>query len=198
MQFRDQLKQALALDHPYPVRLFTPNAKAAVLVLWALDRELRPHLLLTKRTDTVATHRGQVAFPGGAVEVGDLDFTQTALRESFEEVGVESEPVEILGWMPPFVTTSYFEVTPVIGFHSTPVHQIELKQNDHEIAAVFWAALSTLADSANQKTIDFTTASGVKVKTPGYQVGDHLVWGATAYLVQNFLQRLELVSKKTE
>ena len=193
--FRELLKRALALDHPYPVRLFEPKALAGVLVLWAFDDSGIPNLLLTKRTETVATHRGQVAFPGGMTESTDADSIQAALREAREEVGLDSSGVDVLGVLPSFVTTSFFDVTPVVAIHERLVRELVLTINEWEIDSIFWAPLATLQEQRFQKNIPYTTASGLVVQTPSFQVGEFLVWGATAYLVQNLIERLERVTK---
>ena len=89
--------------------------QAAVLVP-IVFRQGGPRLLFTKRTTTVATHKGQVSFPGGAREPGDADAVGTALRESAEEIGLDPALVEIAGLLDDFTTLSGFAVTPVVGF----------------------------------------------------------------------------------
>src|SRR4051794_11190723 len=97
----EQIKRAVSLEHPHserPPKDAEKNSRpAAVLILLARDGAGRLNLLITRRTETVETHKGQMAFPGGMVEAGDPDLTFTALRETEEEVGISRADVTVLG-----------------------------------------------------------------------------------------------------
>ena len=106
----EQVRQALA---EYAPRHIDDDATipAAVLIL-VYDRDGEAHVLFTERTDQVEHHKGQVSFPGGAFDDDDGDLEQTALRETYEEIGVRPEEVEIIGPLDDIVTASNFRVTP--------------------------------------------------------------------------------------
>ena len=102
-RFREQVIQAMRADRVVLDR--TDLTRSAVL-LPIIDRDGEPHLILTRRTMTVAAHKGQVSLPGGAVEPEDRDITETALREAMEEIGLEPNLVEVVGLLDDSVTTT--------------------------------------------------------------------------------------------
>ena len=110
---------------------------AAVLVPLFL-REDEPWLLLTRRTEQLKKHSGEISFPGGGAEEQDSDFWQTALRETEEEVGVPPEMVRIVGRLDDYVTGTGFVVAPVVGMISPPY---PVNPDPFEVADVFEAAL---------------------------------------------------------
>ena len=106
---------------------------AAVLIplVW-YDEEW--HLLFTRRTDTVESHKGQVSFPGGACDEGETTPEQTALREADEEIGIQPADVKVLGRLSNLVTITYFRVTPVVGVVRWPA---VFRVAAHEVARIF-------------------------------------------------------------
>src|SRR2546425_13341591 len=102
------------LDHP-------EAAPAAVLIL-VQDKDGEPHVLFTERTHQVEHHKGQICFPGGACDETDDSLEATALRETFEEIGVRPEHVRIIGQLDDMVTISNFRVTPYVGLLSSPTN----------------------------------------------------------------------------
>ena len=101
----------------FPTILFQGDFHCRSAVLMAIsERELGPSLLLTKRTTNVSTHKGQVSFPGGRREVFDRNMEETALRETFEEVGIDSKSVELAGRLNDYLSVTCSLVTPFIGF----------------------------------------------------------------------------------
>jgi 8-oxo-dGTP pyrophosphatase MutT (NUDIX family) len=141
--------------------------------------------VLTKRTETVRHHKGQVSFPGGSFEPADGDLLYTALRESYEEVGIRPAHVEILGRLDDLSTfsTSY-TISPFVGvipypypFHPDPV----------EVAHVFDAPLTLLADPAVRRRYVRTRDDGARLEDYEFHVDGHVIWGATARIIQHFL-----------
>src|SRR5690606_1071486 len=120
--FREKLHAALAMQLHYDERrLLSGGRSAGVLVLFGASREsLRePSLLITRRTDSVGSHKGQMAFPGGMSEPeelasGQAGIARTALRETHEEVGIPPSAVELVGALPELTTITDFRVTPVV------------------------------------------------------------------------------------
>lgn len=162
-----------------------PRCAAVLIPLTWFENEW--HLLYTRRTDRVETHKGQVSFPGGACDPGEQTPEQTALREADEEVGIQPQDVRILGKLSPMITISSYRVTPVVGVISWPyAFRVEYA----EVARVFTMPLSWLADKSNRW----------EFKLPGRPYGlivyhpynSELLWGATAVMTDIFLNTLEL------
>ncbi len=158
---------------------------AAVLVpmLW-FDTEW--HLLYTRRTDRVESHKGQVSFPGGACDDGEATPFETALREAEEEIGVLPAHVRILGRLTNLLTISNYRVTPVVGVIPWPyVFQVA----NTEVARVFTIPLGWLADASNRWQFGIP---GTKRTVVCYHPYDgELLWGATARITVDFLKALE-------
>jgi 8-oxo-dGTP pyrophosphatase MutT (NUDIX family) len=188
--FLKRLEAACALDVPYTERL--PRAggtPAAVLMLLGVEKDVEdPSILITRRTDTVETHKGQMAFPGGMGERGETDI-ETALRETEEEVGIPREKIKIMGRLPEFVTVTDFTVTPIVGVLESPVADTPLRFSPDEIAEALWVPLSTLksADCYRREWVEY---GGARFPIHAYYVGRHRIWGATGSMIQNFLVRL--------
>lgn len=161
---------------------------AAVLVPLYVDAgEL--WTVLTKRTDTLPSHRSQIAFPGGGLELGE-DPWSAALRESHEEVGIEPKRVLRLGELDEGETPAGFRVIPCVGAVPFPY---EMSPNEDEIAEVFSLPLSAFANPrlVEERTIK---VNGVERDLRIYHIGSRQIWGLTARILQNLLIRLGLES----
>ncbi len=146
------------------------------------------HLLYTRRSDNLINHRGQVAFPGGGWEVGDDDLESTALRETWEEIGVRPEHVQVLGKLPALGLISHYLVTPVVGMIPWPY---DLHVFATEVARVFSVPLAWLANQANFYTSTMI-AEGKTFEISYYQLFDgEKIWGATAHMTHQFLHLLQ-------
>ncbi|MGJ7439799.1 NUDIX hydrolase [Aquipuribacter sp. MA13-6] len=155
--------------------------RAAVLVLLgdATGDGSAPDVLLTRRSDSLASHPGQVAFPGGRRDPEDADDTATALREAAEEVGVDPGSVHVLGttpalWVPP----SSHQVVPVVGWWHAPgpVGVVD----PLEVAQVVRVPVAELVDPANRVGVRYPAGRG---SGPGFLAGGLFVWGFTAGLL---------------
>lgn len=164
-----------------------PFRSAAVLVpLVCLDGYW--HLVFTARTETVQDHKGQVSFPGGAVEAEDADRATTALREAYEEIGLQPGDVRILGYMEDMATVSGFIVTPVVGTFSWPY---PFRLSLDEVRRVFTIPLAWLAESEHWEERDFTSFNGVNRKALFYQLYDgETLWGITARITLSLIEML--------
>ncbi|MGO4504834.1 MULTISPECIES: CoA pyrophosphatase [unclassified Dyella] len=162
----------------------TPRRPAAVLV--GVRDGVQPRLVLTVRTDHLQDHAGQVAFPGGRTDPGDADAIATALRESEEEIGLESRLVTPLGFLDRFETISGYSVTPVVARIDGDAR---LYPAPAEVAEVFEVPLSFFLEPRNLKryTMDFR---GHRRDMVEFVHGGHRIWGATAAMVFNLLQRM--------
>ncbi|MBS0346288.1 MAG: CoA pyrophosphatase [Proteobacteria bacterium] len=164
-----------------------PLTPAAVLVPVVL-RQQAPTVLLTRRTDHLHHHPGQVSFPGGRVEASDTSPIDTALRETEEEIGLVRDKVELLGCLPQYRTGTGFDVTPVVGLVSPP---LDLVLDAFEVAEAFEVPLSFLLDSANHR-LHSVEVRGVNREYYAMPYGDYFIWGATAGMLvslHRFLRR---------
>jgi len=159
---------------------------AAVLVplVW---HDAEWHLLLTRRTDIVESHKGQVSFPGGACDEGETTPEQTALREAEEEIGIQREHVRVLGRLANLVTITYFRVTPVVGVVRWPA---VFRVGENEVARIFTMPLGWLANPANRWQFELPGTRRTLIAFHPYD--GELLWGATARMTVDFLTVLGL------
>lgn len=159
--------------------------RAAVLVpLYEADGEV--FVLLTRRTDTVEHHKGQISFPGGAADP-DEDLSDTALRETFEETGIPAEAVRLLGRLPDVeVLVSGFRVTPYVGVVPYPY---PLRLNADEIEEVLRVPLAAFRDPANLRMED-REREGRTYRVYLYSYAGQTVWGATARIMKHLVDLL--------
>lgn len=179
----------LAGYQPRPTAVATSDARdAAVLVLLA-DHLGEAHVVLTRRTDTVEHHKGQISFPGGARHGADEDLALTALRETWEEIGVHPHDVELIGRLDEIVTVSNFRVAPFVGvLKHTPY---PYAPSPIEVAEVLEVPLRHLLDPANKVYEPRVAWSGGPTVSPAYWWNGHRIWGATARMLERFLDLLE-------
>ncbi|MFZ9596557.1 MAG: NUDIX hydrolase [Bdellovibrionia bacterium] len=216
-EFKKKVVSALALDLHYSDRVhreledhFQGQAVlASVLVLFGLLHRTPqpvPALLFTQRTETVASHPGQMAFPGGRVEPHETsDPKQAALRESWEEVGIPQDQVEVLGRLPSLYTVTGYFIEPWVGFLKLPVDEVPLRLAPEETAAAVWIPLDQLMKSASLLTHSSNHSEAQGYKKEWIQAGslqypidvfyyqNHRIWGATGAMTKNLLDRLSQV-----
>lgn len=157
---------------------------AAVLVPLVV-RACGVTVLLTRRTDHLQHHPGQISFPGGRVEQTDASAVMTALRETEEEIGLTPEHVELLGELPEYFTGTGFKVTPVVGLVHPP---FRLALDAFEVAEVFEVPLAFLLDPANHKRHSMVYR-GRQREYWAMPWKGYYIWGATAGMLVS-LQRL--------
>lgn len=150
---------------------------AAVLAPLYEDDDGEIRVVLTKRPETMPTHAGHIAFPGGRPDPGDDGPVDTALREAHEEVGIERSQVEVLGFLPPIDTVEFsLLVVPVVGRISTP---LGLVPSEREVAKVYTPLLADLADNSRWWSVPW---NGWEVWY--YDLEGDTLWGATARMVR--------------
>jgi len=160
----------------------TENPKKASVLILLFPEEDDIHFFLTKRTDTVEHHKGQVSLPGGTCEKNE-EIYQTALRETEEEIGVDSNQVKIIGKLTPFFTPiSGFIVHPFIGWCN---ERPETKKQLEEVHELFTASLSDLIDDRLLKTEKWLLR-GYEAKVPYFDFTGHKVWGITGAILCEF------------
>lgn len=158
---------------------------AAVLIP-LIERDQGFHVLLTRRTQTLRSHAGQISFPGGRIEPDDASVEAAALRESREEIGLPPERVEIVGRLGCWRTMTGYIVYPVVGLISLPV---ALKPDPGEVAEIFEVPLSFLLDPANYKP-HVVERDGRRYELVAMPYGEYYIWGATAAMLYNLYHSL--------
>ncbi len=160
---------------------------AAVLVPLTYYRD-EWHILFTRRTDRVESHKGQVSFPGGACDEGETAPEQTALREAEEEIGIVPADVQILGRLGRMVTVSNFQVSPIVGVIPWPY---VFRMAGVEVARIFTIPLLWLANRSNYW--EFSLHESDRSLIAYHPYDGELLWGATARMTVNFLKTLEFL-----
>jgi 8-oxo-dGTP pyrophosphatase MutT (NUDIX family) len=157
--------------------------KAGVLVLLYPWRK-RTYLTLTIRTDSVFHHKNQISFPGGQNEPGE-SIQETALRETYEELGLPPEFIRTIGELTPlYVPPSNFCIYPIVGtMQERPVYKVR----SMEVAEVIETPLDHLLDKRNLRK-EIWTRGQKEVKVPFYYFGGYKIWGATAMILAEFLE----------
>jgi 8-oxo-dGTP pyrophosphatase MutT (NUDIX family) len=187
----ERLRAALAtpaaappLEGDLPELRATASLAAAVLI--AITDRPQPGVILTVRRDTLRTHAGQIAFPGGRLDPGE-SASEAAVREAHEELLLDPGEVEIVGVLEPYRTVTGFVVTPVVGVVAP---DLPLTPHEQEVADWFEASLAFLLDPANQH---YRSALFQGVTRHYYEIiwNERRIWGATAAMIVNFSRRLQ-------
>ncbi len=182
----------VVLEKSYSTR--TEVSRASVLVPIVLRGPLhdQPTVLLTQRTESMSTHSGQIAFPGGRSDPMDADAAATALRESHEEVGLATEFVQVLGQLPTYLTGSAYAITPVVAF----VHPgFTLVANPLEVAEIFEVPLEFLMNPSNHRRHEVrwrdSNRQWFSMPYSDLETGkEHFIWGVTAGILRNLYRFL--------
>ena len=146
------------------------------------------HAVFTRRRDDLRRHAGEISFPGGRQDEPDEDLRVTALRESEEEIGLPREDVELIGALPPVGTfVTGYKIHPFVGIIRSG-HR--WTPQPKEVEEILELSLRALVDGYESKRL---LRKGVPIKTPTYTVDKSFVWGATARIVQELLERLRPV-----
>jgi 8-oxo-dGTP pyrophosphatase MutT (NUDIX family) len=165
------------------------NTRMAAVLVPLIHKEGEWQLLFTRRSAELVEHSGEVSFPGGSVEKEDHDFVQTALRETWEEVGIPASKIEILGDLKLFQTVSNYCLKPVVGVVDWP---LPLTLNPPEVERAFSIPLAWLADRANWREVLWQSRNGEMVPVVIYEPFDgEKLWGITARIAQEFLTRIQ-------
>ena len=162
----------------------SPLTPSAVLV--PIVRHPDPTLLLTRRTDHLSRHAGQVAFPGGRASEDDTSLIATALRETEEEIGIRSDLVTVAGFLETYETGTGYAILPVVGFLE---EGFTVVPDVNEVAEVFEVPLAFLLDPANRERERVFWQDRWR-EFYAFRYGSHYIWGATAAMLVNFLDKL--------
>ncbi|MHB8483644.1 MAG: NUDIX hydrolase [Nitrospiria bacterium] len=162
-----------------------PHLISASVLLPLYEKEAELFLLFTRRTERVEHHKGQISFPGGMRDPEDQDSASTAIRETWEEVGINPASIEIVGELDDHVTVSGFNISPFVGKVSYP---FSLKICEEELSEVFSVPLSFFLDRSNCRKEFLLDEDGYKREFYVFQYRQYRIWGATASITQNFIQ----------
>jgi 8-oxo-dGTP pyrophosphatase MutT (NUDIX family) len=167
--------------------LSVPGRRLAAVLLPLYHHNGDYGVLFTKRSHTVYYHRGQISFPGGGYEAHDASLQHTALRESAEEIGLRPADVQILGQLDDLLTTnSNYLVRPFVGIIPYPY---PFQLDDRETAYLIEVPLSFLRQH-NPATEELRDYEGRTVQSYFFDYGEHIIWGATAKILKQFLDLL--------
>ncbi|WP_373237768.1 CoA pyrophosphatase [Cohaesibacter celericrescens] len=160
------------------------HLKDAAVLIPIVDRGNEASIILTQRTDHLASHAGQIAFPGGKVDDHDASAEGAALREADEEIGLKPEFVDVFGYMRPYVSSTGFRIFPVL---CTVREGFELVANPGEVADIFEVPLRFLMDPDNhqRKSAEWRGKMRHYFAMP---YGDYYIWGVTAGILRNLYE----------
>ena len=172
----------------FPFTINKTKPAAVLLLLYPNDNQI--FFYLTKRTENLKYHKGQISLPGGSKERGET-LLETALRETEEEIGVNKNQISILGNITPlFIPVTGFMMTPFIGFISKkPL----IKLDSMEVADIFSVNILDLIN--NDKLITYRQIKGKNLNIPYFSLNNHQVWGATSMVLSEFKDIIHLIEK---
>jgi len=179
----------------FPVSWMPAGSRPAAVLIPFLRVADTWHILFTRRTDMVADHKGQVAFPGGSADPGDPSPEYTALREAQEEIGLDPADVNVLGHLQELPTITNYCITPVVGVipWPYPLHLAAI-----EVSRAFTIPLSWLADQSHHETrLRAIPGTASTVPVIYFQPYDgELLWGVSAQIMLNLLAVLDLPGQR--
>jgi len=180
---RIKLLEAASLDQP--------NARNAAVLMLFYPKNNSTHLALIKRNSYSGVHSSQIAFPGGKVEIEDENLQQTALRETYEEIGIAPDKIQVLRNLTSvYIPPSNFLVHPFLGFSTT---EISFSLQEEEVAGIIETPLHMLLNDTSLTLKSIDTSYAKMVDIPAFQIYEHTVWGATAMMLSELKDMLKLV-----
>ena len=170
------------------------NAKQAGVMMLFYPKDGKAHLVLIVRNSYKGVHSSQIAFPGGKYEVEDLNLEKTALRETFEEVGVPSDKIEVLkAFTHLYIPPSNFMVYPFLGICK---EEITFYPDPIEVADIIELPLTTFLSDSIVVDANINTSYAQSIAVPVFKIDEHIVWGATAMMLSELKVVLNSVLNK--
>ena len=164
--------------------------KAAVMMLF-YPKNNQTHLALILRTTYNGVHSSQIAFPGGKVEPEDIDLSQTAIRETHEEIGVHPKTINVVrAFTEVYIPPSNYMVYPFFGYSHD---ELSFELQEDEVAGMVELPLKEFMDDKIIVTNTMKTSYAESIEVPGFQVDEHFIWGATAMMLSELKETLKLV-----
>ena len=161
--------------------------KSAVLILLS-EKHNKTIVTLIKRQEYNGVHSGQISFPGGKYELNDNNLRNTAIRETFEEIGVNQSEYDIIGELTKlFIPVSAFDVYPFVGIAKK---EFKYKKQDFEVSKILEFELAEFKKTENIKT-EMRKIKDVEITIPYYLINDNKIWGATAMIISELLDIID-------
>ena len=185
------IRSRLSTVTPAPREALANKSNAAAVLIPIFERAGELHIVYIRRSDHVASHRGQVAFPGGRVDPADATLLDAALREAHEEVGIHPSIVEVIGSFPTMqTTTSGIVVAPFVGVIPSDA---QLKPQLSEVAQIFDAPLTALRDPKFRGDYEWKSdgPASRSSKFPAILYGGQTIWGLTLRITLNLLDLID-------
>jgi 8-oxo-dGTP pyrophosphatase MutT (NUDIX family) len=175
---------------PIVARAAEQIAAAVLVPLFVAGEAQEPHIVLTRRRSDLRRHAGEISFPGGRRDADDADLAETALREAEEEIGLARDQVSLLGELP---RTSTFATGYVIHpFVGTIPAGVAWRLSPREVDAVLELPLAAVRSGRTRTQME---RRGIKFETDAFVVDEHLIWGATARIIDLLLERLDAAER---
>jgi 8-oxo-dGTP pyrophosphatase MutT (NUDIX family) len=167
------------------------NPKTAAVMMLFYPKKGRTHLVLIVRNSYKGIHSAQIAFPGGKYEIEDLNYENTALRETYEEIGVSPDFMEIVkSFTHIYIPPSNFMVYPFMGICQ---EEIIFTPDSNEVAKIIELPMSVLLDDTLIVNVKISTSYGINCVVPAFKIEEHIVWGATAMMLSELKDVLKKV-----
>ena len=184
--FIDHIKRVVA-QTPHR-QIDDPSLTPAGIMVLIFCKDDEHCILLQKRSSRVDSHKGEISFPGGKMDPADRTLLDTALRETYEEMGIDPHDVEVLGALDETATTTGFRTSPYAGIIP---HPYEFNPQEEEVAEVLEVPVSSLLDSSSRRD-DIRISGGDLDYAPAFAYGGHIIFGATARVLDRFLQLIQI------
>ena len=164
----------------------TAQPRPAAVLVGVIPRQAGAGVLLTRRTEQLRDHAGQVSLPGGRIETADASPAQAALREAHEEIGLDPGQARVLGYLDPYLTITGYRVLPVLAMIRG---DFSPRANPEEVADVFEVPLDLLLDPDQLERVELMFGGRAR-HVLQYRYAAHRIWGATAAILYNLRERL--------
>jgi 8-oxo-dGTP pyrophosphatase MutT (NUDIX family) len=167
------------------------SARKAAVMMLIYPKNSNAHLALIVRNSYPGVHSSQIAFPGGKVEEVDAQLKDTALRETYEEIGIHPNQIEIIrDFSSVYIPPSNFLVQPFLGVATA---ELEFRLQEEEVAGLIEMPLSLLLDDAIIAVKKLDTSYAKSIEIPTFLIGEHVVWGATAMMLSELKDGLKMI-----
>jgi len=186
-QIVESVRQALAANPKTTIS--DPSLTLAGVMLLLYVKDGQEWVLLSRRSQTVVQHKGEISFPGGTADETDGTMLDTALREVHEEIGVRREDVEVLGALDDLRTSTRFLISPYVGFIEYPYPF----RTNGEVSELVEVPLAALTDEVNQRD-DVRVLDGMPTVFPCFSYNRQLIFGATARILERFVDLMAQAS----
>jgi len=171
--------------------LNTVNARNACVMMLFYPKNNEPHLILILRNSYKGVHSSQIGFPGGKVEEFDTSLEDTALRETFEEIGIDRNLITVIKpFSKIYIPPSNFKVYPFLGYST---EELTFVPNDREVFGLIELPLSVLLDDDNLVSKTLSTSYMEEVGVPAFKFEEHYIWGATSQMLNELKEVIKRV-----